>query len=560
MATEIIMPKAGMDMQEGQILKWMVEVGDVVEEGQVILEIMTDKVSMEVEAETSGVLLQKVYDEGDTVPVITTIGYIGEAGEEVAAATPAPKAEPVQAPEQPATAKDPNQYDVAVIGGGPAGYAAAIKAAQGGLKTLIVEKDVLGGTCLNRGCIPTKTYVENAQIFNTIKNAENRGVVLDSTDVSVDLPKAVAFKNKVVKQLTDGVAYLLKGNKVDVLNGVGSMDNDKNVYVDGTQVAQAQNVILAGGSQSGRIPVPGLDSAKVLTSDDILDLTELPKSLVVIGAGVVGLEMAHIFNAYGTQVTVIEMCDRVLPGMDKDVSKEIGRILKGDGIQINLKTSLQSVEETETGLRLVTDRETYEADLALLSIGRTPDLSCIGTADIQVEKNRVVVDEYFQTNIPGVYATGDINGKRMLAHAAYKMSEVAVDHILGKKSKIKMDCVPSAVYLHPEAASVGLTEEQAAEQHKIIVGKFTYAGNGRALAAGNSKGFVKVILDEKYKEILGVHIVGISASEVINTAAVMMANELTVYEAMDVVVDHPSYTEALHEAFCAAMGKALHAL
>jgi len=560
MATEIIMPKAGMDMQEGQILKWMVEVGDSVEEGQVILEIMTDKVSMEVEAEASGVLLQKVYNEGDTVPVITTIGYIGEAGEEIAGAAEAPKAEQPRAEEKTVASEDKDLYDVAVIGGGPAGYAAAIKAAQGGLKTLLVEKDVLGGTCLNRGCIPTKTYVENAHIFDAVKNAENRGVVLDSTKISVDLPKAVAYKNQVVKQLTDGIAYLLKGNKVDVLNGVGSIDNDKNVYVDGTQVAKAKNIILAGGSQCGRIPVPGLDSAKVLTSDDILDLTELPKSLVVIGAGVVGLEMAHIFNAYGTKVTVIEMCDRVLPGMDKDVSSEVGRILKRDGIKINLKTSLQSVEETETGIRLVTDKKTFEADLALLSIGRTPDLSCIGTADIKVEKNKVVVDDVFQTNIPGVYATGDINGKRMLAHAAYKMSEVAVDHILGEKTKIKMNCVPAAVYLHPEAASVGLTEEEAASEHKILVGKFSYAGNGRALAAGNNKGFVKVILEEKYKEILGVHIVGISASEVINTAAVMMANELTVYEAMDVVVDHPSYTEALHEAFCAAMGKALHAL
>ncbi len=558
MATEIIMPKAGMDMQEGQILKWMVDVGDNIEEGQVILEIMTDKVSMEVEAEVSGVLLKKIYNEGDTVPVITTIGYIGEAGEEIADTAQTPEA--ASSEEKPVIEKDKDMYDVAVIGGGPAGYAAAIKAAQGGLKTLLVEKDVLGGTCLNRGCIPTKTYVENAHIFDAVKQAENRGVLFENTQVSVDLPKAVAFKNKVVKQLTDGIAYLLKGNKVDVLAGVGSIDNDKNVYVDGKQVTKAQNIILAGGSVCGRIPVPGLDSTKVLTSDDILDLTELPKSLVVIGAGVVGLEMAHIFNAYGTKVTVIEMCDRVLPGMDKDVSAEVGRILKRDGIKLSLKTSLQSVEETETGVRLVTDKKTFEADLALLSIGRTPDLSCIGSADIRVDKNKVVVDDNFQTNLPGVYATGDINGKRMLAHAAYKMSEIAVDHILGQPSKIKMDCIPAAVYLHPEAASVGLTEEQAAEKHKILVGKFTYAGNGRALAAGNNKGFVKVILEEKYKEILGVHIVGISASEVINTAAVMMANELTVYEAMDVVVDHPSYTEALHEAFCAAMGKALHAL
>ncbi len=342
MAVEIIMPKLGVDMQEGEIIEWKKQEGDTVNEGDILLEIMSDKTNMELEAEDSGVLLKITRQAGETVPVTEVIGYIGAEGESVEVSSPAasdvnvarttedleaaglevPKAPAQAASAAPKAALADDEYDIIVVGGGPAGYYAAIRGAQLGGKIAIVEKSEFGGTCLNVGCIPTKTYLKNAEILDGIKIAAGRGINLASTNYTIDMDKTVDFKNTVVKTLTGGVQGLLKANKVTIFNGLGQVNPDKTVTI-GSQTIKGRNVILATGSKVSRINIPGIDSKLVLTSDDILDLREMPKSLAVMGGGVVGIELGLVWASYGVDVTVIEMADRIIPAMDKEVSLEL---------------------------------------------------------------------------------------------------------------------------------------------------------------------------------------------------------------------------------------------
>ena len=310
MATEVIMPKAGIDMTEGQIIKWNKKEGEKVEEGEILLEIMTDKTSMELEAEESGYLIKIVKGDGETVPVTEIIGYIGAEGEvapEAGSANPAPENTASQsAPEKTVAASEPkkekaeDEFDIVVIGGGPAGYVAAIRAAQLGAKVAVVEKSEFGGTCLNKGCIPTKTFLKNAEILEGIEMASKRGIILESEKYTIDMPKVVQLKNDIVKTLTNGVRGLLKSNEIKMFNGVGKINKDKHVVVNGETVLRTDKIILAGGSKVSKINIPGIESNKVLTSDDILDLQQIPKSLAVIGGGVVGIELGQVFLSFGS--------------------------------------------------------------------------------------------------------------------------------------------------------------------------------------------------------------------------------------------------------------------
>lgn len=580
MATEVIMPKAGVDMTEGQIVQWNKKVGDFVKEGEILLEIMTDKVSMELEAEEDGYLIAILKGDGETVPVTEVIGYLGAEGESVdTAAAAAPAAEVVAADGQSVSApaapapeavaeaaanKAPladDEYDIVVVGGGPAGYYAAIRGAQLGGKIAIIEKDEFGGTCLNRGCIPTKTYLKNAEILDDLKVAAGRGINLESLNYQIDMDKAVDFKNTVVKTLTGGVRGLLKANKVEVINGFGKVNADKTVEVDG-RVLKARNVILATGSKVSRINIPGIDSKLVMTSDDILDMREVPKSLAVIGGGVVGVELGLVFASYGTDVTVIEMADRIVPAMDREVSTELERILsKKHGMTFMTSTSLQEIVENGDQLTLkLADGKEVVAEKALLSIGRVPQLGGLEDLNLDLDRGRIKVNEYQETSIPGIYAPGDVNGTKMLAHAAYRMGEVAAENALrGNTRKAHLDDTPAAVYTHPEVAMVGLTEEQAREQYgNVLVGKNSFTGNGRAIASNAAEGFVKVIADPKYHEILGVHIIGPAAAEIINEAATIMEMELTVDEVAQSIHGHPTFSEVFYEAVMDTIGEAIH--
>ena len=575
MATAIIMPKAGMAMEEGTVVKWLKSEGDKVEQGEPLLEILTDKVNMEVEAQATGILIKILKKEGEVVPVTKTIGYIGEAGEQVAeeekteaapAAQPAAQAKAEPAKEAVQTVRhggtdlpaEKNQYDVVVIGGGPAGYVAAIKASQLGGKVALVEKDVVGGTCLNRGCIPTKTYLKNAEILETIQHAAKRGILLASTDLTIDMEKIVAGKNEVVKTLTNGVAGLLKSYGVSTYKGSGKVTKDKKVIVGGKEVIEAKKIILALGSKPSRIKIPGMESSLVMTSDEILDLKEIPKHLAIIGGGVIGIELATIFRAYGSQVTIIEMETRLVPMMDQEISKEIQKMTEAKKIKVMTATKLLKLEEKSGKLTIFTDQGDFEADKALLSIGRVADLEAIEDLDLELIRGKIKANDKMETSMEGIYAAGDVNGKFMLAHAAFKMGEIAAANAMGKDEKVNLDFVPSCLYTMPEAGSVGLSEEAARAKYDIAIGRFLFGANGRALASGEPAGFVKVIIDKKYGQILGVHIVGPAAAEIINEAAALMNMEITAYEVSEIIHGHPTFSEAFMEAVADSLGKCIH--
>ncbi|MDP5874090.1 dihydrolipoyl dehydrogenase [Streptococcus mutans] len=575
MAVEIIMPKLGVDMQEGEIIEWKKQEGDEVKEGDILLEIMSDKTNMEIEAEDSGVLLKIVKGNGQVVPVTEVIGYIGAAGETIETnAAPAASADDLKAvglevPDTlgesaaPAAQKTPladDEYDMIVVGGGPAGYYAAIRGAQLGGKVAIVEKSEFGGTCLNKGCIPTKTYLKNAEILDGIKIAAGRGINFASTNYTIDMDKTVAFKDTVVKTLTSGVQGLLKANKVTIFNGLGQVNPDKTVTV-GSETIKGHNIILATGSKVSRINIPGIDSPLVLTSDDILDLREIPKSLAVMGGGVVGIELGLVYASYGTEVTVIEMADRIIPAMDKEVSLELQKILSKKGMNIKTSVGVAEIVEANNQLTLkLNDGSEVVAEKTLLSIGRVPQLSGLENLNLELERGCIKVDDYQETSISGIYAPGDVNGRKMLAHAAYRMGEVAAENaIWGNVRKANLKYTPAAVYTHPEVAMCGITEEQARQEYgNVLVGKSSFSGNGRAIASNEAQGFVKVVADAKYHEILGVHIIGPAAAEMINEASTIMENELTVDELLRSIHGHPTFSEVMYEAFADVLGEAIH--
>ena len=461
-------------------------------------------------------------------------------------------------------------FDVVIIGGGPGGYVAAIRAGQLGLKTACVEADKLGGVCLNIGCIPTKALLSSALLVNELKKADAHGITFDG--FKVDLGPAQERSRTVANRLSTGVSFLLRKNKAEHVEGYGRLLGNGAVEVDNggaKRTITARDIIIATGSRPRSLPFLQIDEERIWSSTGALFQEKAPGSLVVVGAGAVGMEFADVYNAYGTKVTVIEALDRVLPLEDKDSSSVVAQSFKRRKMDIFTSARVQSTEVTSDGVVIsFTDKkgkdQRLEVDYVLSAVGRIPNTEDVGLDKAGVKRTErggfVAVDEAMRTNVPGVWAVGDCAGEQLLAHKGMHEGVVAAEHIAGVgHHTVDYGNVPNCTYCHPEVASVGLTEEQAREKGlDIEVGKFPWAGNGRALAAGDSTGFVKVIRDKRYSEVVGAHIVGPHATELIAEFVMARHLESTVEEIDRAMHPHPTLSEAVAEGALGALGRALH--
>ena len=461
-------------------------------------------------------------------------------------------------------------YDVTIIGSGPGGYVAAVRAAQLGMSVLVVEREPrLGGVCTLRGCIPTKALLHTADLLEAARHGGDVGVSV--REVRLDMPAAMKHKEKVVRQSANGVAYLMKKNRVDVVAGFGRLAGPGRVSVagaDGAETAyQSKNVLIATGSTPRSLPGITIDHKTVLSSDSILELTEVPKSLLVLGSGAVGVEFASMFARYGSKTTIVEILPRIVPIEDEEISRELAASFKRQGIAVYVDTRVERVTSMDGGAEVLArtsagKTETFRAEKILLAVGRRPLSEGIGLEELGVatEKGYVTVDGSMKTNVPGVYAVGDVVPTPWLAHVASAEGVVAVEHMAGKDPRpLNYDQVPGCTYSAPEVASIGLSEARARERgHDVAVGKFPFSANGKARIINDASGFVKIVAEKKYDEVLGVHIVGPHATELIAEAGAALRLEATSEELVRTIHAHPTLSEAVHEAAEAVGGHAIH--
>lgn len=461
-------------------------------------------------------------------------------------------------------------FDVVIIGSGPGGYVAAIRAAQLGLKTAVVEKDErFGGTCALRGCIPTKALLESAELFDHAKEAEEFGILLG--EPKVDIEKVMRRKEKVVTQNVGGVAYLFKKNKITTFAGHGRIEGKGKVSVEGAdgkkQTITGKHVLLATGSVPRTLPFVKVDGERVLTSDEILELKEIPKHLLVLGSGAVGVEFASVYRSFGSEVTVIELLDRMVPNEDHEVSKEFEKVFKRRGITCHTQTKCTAVEVTKTGVTATIEKDGKSSKIAashlLVAVGRAPVTSDVGLekTKAKVDRGFVFVNRYMQTDEPGLYAIGDLLANTpQLAHTASAEGITAVEHMAGMDPPaIDYTQNPGATYSNPEIGSLGLTEQMAKDQgYDVKAGKFPFSAIGKARILGNTNGFVKIVAEKKYDQILGVHIIGPRATDLIAEAGPLLKLECTVEELINTIHAHPTLAEAMHEAAHATAGHAIH--
>ncbi|MEI6645782.1 MAG: dihydrolipoyl dehydrogenase [bacterium] len=450
--------------------------------------------------------------------------------------------------------------DVIIIGGGPGGYVAALKSAMLGASVTLIERDAVGGTCLNRGCIPTKTYLHNAEIIHHIHQAASRGILLADANFTIDLAKAVATKNAVVTPLVAGIKGLLRSRKVALVAGNATLINKNQVQVGEETYEATKGIILATGSSPARPPIKGIDLPNVLTSDEMLNLTEMPKELVIIGAGVIGIEMAQIFSAYNVKVTVVEAEQTITPFIDAECATVLRALLEKRGITFLTGQKVMEIASRKQGLSvLLASGEPLSASHVLVAVGRKPNVEALGALAIEKERGFIRANAQMQTSASGVYAVGDVTGKSMLAHAAAKMGEVAAENIMGHVASFDGMAVPGCIYGSPEVGWIGMTEAQAKEKiGEIKVSRFPFAANGRAKCAGQSDGFIKIVSEPKHQAILGVHIVGPLASELINEAVALRAAEVTCEEWADMIHAHPTHAETMMEAAAGVLDRCLH--
>lgn len=460
------------------------------------------------------------------------------------------------------------QYDVVILGSGPGGYVTAIRASQLGLKVAVVEKENLGGVCLNWGCIPTKALLKSAQVFQYIQHAEDYGIKVG--EANADFSAVIARSRGVAEGMSKGVQFLMKKNKIDVIDGFGTVKPGKKIEVKGkdgkTSVVEGKHIIIATGARARQLPNVPIDGEKVIDYRKAMVLEKQPKSMVVIGSGAIGVEFAYVYASMGTRVTIVEFMPNIVPVEDEDVSKELAKQYKKLGVEIHTGSSVEKVDISGKGcvstVKTPKGEITIESDIVLSAAGIQANIERIGLEEtgIATDKGKILVDKYYQTNVPGYYAIGDVVPGQALAHVASAEGIICVEKIAGHHPQpLNYGNIPGCTYCTPEIASVGLTEKAAKEKgYEIKVGKFPFSASGKAKAAGAPEGFVKVIYDAKYGEWLGCHMIGTNVTEMIAEAVVARNLETTGMEVLKSVHPHPTMSEAIMEATAAAYGEVIH--
>ncbi|MFL9483453.1 dihydrolipoyl dehydrogenase [Chitinophagaceae bacterium LWZ2-11] len=464
-------------------------------------------------------------------------------------------------------------YDVIVIGSGPGGYPAAIRASQLGFKVAIIEKESLGGICLNWGCIPAKALIKSAQVYDYLKHSADYGI---NASGSADFGAVIKRSRGVANQMNKGIQFLMKKNKIDVIMGYGKVKAKGQVEVtaaDGSkQVVESKYIVIATGARSRELPNLKQDGKKVIGYREAMVLPTQPKSMIIVGSGAIGVEFAYVYNSMGTKVTIVEFMPRIVPVEDEDISKELEKQFKKQGMEIMTNASVESLDTSGAGVKALVKKQdgstiTLEADIVLSAIGVVANLENIGLEEsgVKTEKGKIVVDKYQQTSVPGIYALGDCTPGQALAHVASKEGINAAEHMAYNEKKlhhlpdaIDYNNIPGCTYCIPEVASVGYTEKAAKEAgYEVKVGKFPFIASGKAVAAGATEGFVKVVYDAKYGEFLGAHMIGNNVTEMIAEVSVARKLETTAHEILNAIHPHPTMSEALKEATAVAYGEAI---
>jgi dihydrolipoamide dehydrogenase len=454
-------------------------------------------------------------------------------------------------------------FDIIILGGGPGGYVAAIRGAQLGANVALVEANDLGGTCLNRGCIPTKAMLASIDKLEAVKNAADFGI--EVTGFNVDFNKLQERKDKVVEQLVKGVGFLIKKNKVKLFKGFGSFLNANDIEVksaEGTEVISGKNIIIATGSEPLVFDAFNYDGVDIITSDEALNLEQVPASMLIVGGGVIGCEFATVYNALGSKITIVEGLAHILPMVDKEVATRLQSFLKRKGITIKTKAMIKELVKTPEGVKAVMEDSEIMAEKVLISVGRKVSSKGFGLDKTGVEvgkKGEILINDNLQTSVPHIYAIGDVTNKVLLAHVASSQGIVAVQNIMGKKTEMDYSVVPNCIFTKPEVASVGMTAQECKDaQIKTKVGKFNFIASGKALAMGETDGMVKIIASGQNDVVLGVHIIGPHASDLIAEAAVAVQQKLTLGELAGIIHAHPTLAETMMEAAEQGLGMAIH--
>lgn len=575
MKYDLAIEKLSGNNTSGKVGKINKKAGDTLNPGEVIFTVESGKGTMRYISKYKGVLEQLLITEGDTVKINQIIGKVEGA---LVQKIDAPKTQ--QAPQQEAKKpaysfglakplKKSFEVDVAIVGGGPGGYVAAIRAAQGGKKVLIVEEDRLGGTCLNHGCIPTKALVSSVDVLEKIRHAQSFG--LEVGDVKFSLEKIMQRKNEVVNTLVSGIEHLMDVHKIEYINGKAQVKDSETLTVRNKSIdatIKYQKLIIATGSKSATIPIEGADSEDILTSQDLLELTEVPSSITIIGGGVIGMEFAFIYSALGSKVNVVEFFPQILNNMDEDVVDIIRTSATEKGINIYEGAKASKIITALDGTKIVEINQNNQlkyvaSEKVVMAVGRKANLESLDLAKLGVELNErhngIMVDAHMRTSNPNVYAIGDITNKVQLAHVASHQGIVAADNINGIENEMRYDLVPSAIFTSPEIGNVGLTEKDANSQKlDYVIGKFPFVANGKAQAMGEVEGFVKLIADKKTRRIIGGTIVGVHATDMISTISNIIASGLTIDKAEQVIYAHPTTAESIHEALLNLDGRGIH--